>query len=248
MPLIAWWGNKIKGGRKVSDMISFTDFAPTFLEIAGVKAPEEMSGRSFLSLLTSEKSGLIDSTRQRVYMYRERHAWSYQHGVTFPSRALRTDEYLLIWNTNTDSLPRDVDGGPAKTFMVEHKDEYPHLYKLSFGKRPEFELYNVKTDSFQLYNLAYNPEYSNVFESLKSSLFTYLKERKDPRMFNKSDIFTYTPYFGFIFQNGLIKWEPDQKGQDLTSEERRELLRKAYSMEGEDESFEVMINRQKSKL
>jgi len=207
-----------------------------------------MSGKSFLTLLRSKKSGQIDLERKKVYLYRERHAWSYKHGETFPMRAIRTDQYLFIWNINPDSLPRDVDGGPAKKYMIDHKDQYAELYDLSFGKRKEFELYNVKTDSFQMHNLAYDPAYADVLKSLKNELLTYLKERKDPRMFNNSDVFRYTPYFGILFQTGLLKWTPEQQGQNLSFEERRELLQKAYSMIDKDDFFKEMVRRQKGKL
>ena len=38
----------------LDDFISFTDFAPTFLEVAGVKIPDVMTGKSFLNLLKRE--------------------------------------------------------------------------------------------------------------------------------------------------------------------------------------------------
>ena len=74
-PLAIYWGKNIKGGRTVSDLVSFTDFAPTFLEAAGVKVPEEMSGKSLMPVLKSEKQGAVDPSRNRVITYRERHAW-----------------------------------------------------------------------------------------------------------------------------------------------------------------------------
>jgi len=247
--MIAWWGRNIQGGRKISDLVSFTDIAPTFLEVAGVDIPAEMSGNSFLNLLTSERSGQIELKRTKVYTYRERHGfYPNSHGHTTPARAVRTDEYLLIWNINTDSTHRDVDGGPAKSYMDENKDQFPELYDLTFGRRPEFELYNIKSDPFQMKNLAENTEHAERLEILKSDLFAYLKERGDPRMFDNGDVFHYNPYFGVAFQEGLLKWTPEQQGQDLSFEERRELLQKAYSMNGEEEFFEEMIKRQKGKL
>jgi uncharacterized sulfatase len=249
MPLIVWWGKKIKAGRRVTDLVSLTDIAPTFLETAGINKPWDMSGTSLLPILLSAESGQIDSSRNKVYMYRERHGfYPNSHGRTTPARAVRTNEYLLIWNFNSDSLTRDVDGGPTKTFMDKHKAAYPELYDLSFAKRPEFELYNVKIDTFQLSNLAYDPDYAKVFTSLQLMLVDYLTERKDPRLTGDSDAFLYNPYFGIAFQEGLLKWTPEQQGQDLSFEERRKLLQKAYGMMGEIDFFKEMIKRQKGKL
>ena len=60
-------GPGVKGGRVVDDFASLTDLAPTFLEAAGVEVPEVMTGRSLWPVLKSEKSGLVDETRTRVF-------------------------------------------------------------------------------------------------------------------------------------------------------------------------------------
>jgi arylsulfatase A-like enzyme len=36
MPLIAWWGDKIKEAVEINEYISLADIAPTFLDAAGV--------------------------------------------------------------------------------------------------------------------------------------------------------------------------------------------------------------------
>jgi iduronate 2-sulfatase len=48
VPLAIRWGSKVKGRRQVEDFVSLCDLAPTFLEAAGVKRPEQMTGRSLL--------------------------------------------------------------------------------------------------------------------------------------------------------------------------------------------------------
>lgn len=248
MPLIVWWGDKIKGGRRISDFVSFPDIAPTFLETAGIDKPLEMSGKSFLPQLKSDNSGQIDSERNTAYLYRERHAFSFSNGISTPSRAIRTNKYLLIQNFNTDSLTRDIDGGLAKDFMVNNQSEYADLYEMSFGKKPEFELYDIQKDEFQMNNLIGDAAYSEVSENLKNDLHTYLKKRRDPRILGEENPFLYNPYFGYVFTEGLLKWTPVQQGQKLTFEERRELLKKAFSRVSEEAWCEEMIKRQNGKL
>ena len=97
-------------------------------------------------------------------------------------------------------------------------------------------------------NLVGDANYAETLESLKLDLFDYLKERKDPRMLGNGEALRYNPYFGVAFQEGLLKWTPEQQGQDLSFDERRELLQKAYSMNDEAEFFDEMIKRQKGKL
>lgn len=55
VPLAVCWGSRVKGNRKVADFVSLCDFAPTFLEAAGLKPGNDMTGRSLMPLLTSDK-------------------------------------------------------------------------------------------------------------------------------------------------------------------------------------------------
>jgi uncharacterized sulfatase len=237
MPLIFWWGDNIEGGRTIGDMISHTDIAPTFLELAGAEVPEQMSGKSFLPQVLSDKNDGIDAGRDRVYLYRERHAWCCEGGGTFASRAVRTKDYLFIWNADPDVEPADVDGGPTRKTLTENRERYPRLYDLTFGKRPEFELYDVKSDPYQMDNLIEDEAYAQIAETLREDLFGYLRAREDPRMLGNQDVFKYTPYFGHLFELGILNWAQDRDGRRFSEEEIAELLDEAYRLKGESEAF-----------
>jgi len=247
IPLIVWWGDNIAGGLRIDEFASHTDIAPTFLKAAGVEAPPEMTGRSLLSLVTT--GGPAHASRDAVYMYRERHGfYPGTGGMSFPSRAIRTQDYLLIWNARPDALPSDVDGGPTKSYMEENAEDLASLYALSFGTRDEYELYNVRADEFQMTNLAGDQAYAEVLDGLRSQLFGYLESRRDPRILGDAASFLYAPYFGVVFRPELLQWTPEQQGQEFTFEERRDLLRRAYSTIGEIEFFQRMIAGQAGRL
>jgi uncharacterized sulfatase len=237
MPLLVWWGDNIDGGRIVSDMISLTDVAPTLLEIAGIAVPDEMSGTSFLPQVLSSESGNTDASRDRVFLYRERHGWCCEGGTTFPSRAIRTRDFLFIWNAEPDVLPADVDGSPTRRLLTENRAEYAALYDLSFGKQPEFELYDVKADPYQMHNLIGDAAHRLIADALREGLFEYLRERGDPRMSGDETVFRHTPYFGHLFELGLLQWATDRDGRNFTEAEVAELLRQAYEVRGEGEAF-----------
>ena len=74
VPLAIRWGDRVKPGRVVDDFVSFIDLAPTFLEAVGLKPPPEMTGRSLMNVLTSNRSGQVDLKRDRVFTGRERHS------------------------------------------------------------------------------------------------------------------------------------------------------------------------------
>jgi arylsulfatase A-like enzyme len=53
-PLLIRWPNAIKPGTTEDEMVQNLDFAQTFLEAAGIKAPEDMQGESLMPLLKGD--------------------------------------------------------------------------------------------------------------------------------------------------------------------------------------------------
>lgn len=211
MPLAISWKERIPGGRKVDDFVSLTDLAPTFLEAAGVQPPPSMTGKSLLNILYSTKSGRIDPDRDCVFTARERHAWCRIYGKGYPSRMIRTGDFLYIRNYEPGRWPAgsprmitnegrygDVDASPTKTYMLEHKEDSraKHLFELAFGKRPGEELYNCRKDPFQMLNLAGDPTYKAVKQKLSGRLTAYLKKTGDPRETSKAISWDDWPYYG----------------------------------------------------
>ena len=196
IPLIISWPDFFTSGREIEDFINIKDFAPTFLELAGITKPEQMNARSFVDILTSEKQGVINPQRDHVIMARERHAFVRRGGLGYPGRAIRTNDYLFIKNYEPERWPAgdpplygDVDAhmlhydAPTKIHMLKNKnsEDIKPLFDLAFSKRPEYELYNIKEDPFQMNNLSQVDEYKPVFEALLSKLNTYLVKTNDPR-------------------------------------------------------------------
>ncbi|MFT7036797.1 MAG: N-sulfoglucosamine sulfohydrolase [Cyclobacteriaceae bacterium] len=213
MPLAIRWGDKIKPGRVVDDFVSHSDFAPTILEAAGLKIPEVMTGKSLIHIFESTNSGKIEPARDRVFTALERHTYCRPNGATYPIRALRTEDYLYIRNFEPGRWPTggpdfissnktvhgDVDACPTKSFMVVKQDDYPDEFALGFGKRPGEELYLVKDDLGQINNLADNPKYQNVKDSLATILISHLKASGDPRASGQDpwQDYVYHQYDGF---------------------------------------------------
>jgi arylsulfatase A-like enzyme len=206
---------KVKAGRTVDDFVSLTDLAPTFLNVAGVKVPEDMTGRSLMNVLTSEKSGRVDTTREHVIYGKERHVPSQEKGNLsgYPGRAIRTKDYLYIRNFKPDLWPNgipdaskaqiansfaDTDNGPTKAFLIEHRDDpaVRRFYDLAFAKRPAEELYDLRKDPDQLTNVADRPENAKARDELREKLLAVLKATKDPRALGQGDQFDHYPYYG----------------------------------------------------
>ena len=225
MPLAIRWGDKIPGGRVVDDLVCHTDFAPTFLEAAGVDVPEEMTGKSLLPILFSKKHGYVDKSRDKVFTATERHTICRPDGATYPVRAIRTREFLYIRNWEPDRWPTggpefvssnrtfhgDVDACPTKAFMVDPENitKYPKQYELSFGKRPAEELYKIADDPGNINNLVSHPDYKEIKEKLANQLEAHLTKTGDPRMEGKGPwqhyIYHQTDGFGAVYNTSLPK-------------------------------------------
>jgi N-sulfoglucosamine sulfohydrolase len=211
VPLAIRWGSKVKLGRHVDDFISFADIAPTLLELTGVAVPKDMTGVSFANLLISDQSGMTDpANRSQVIFGRERHkvVQKYPNPGGYPSRGLRTHEFLYIRNYQPDWWPAgsnhktktnvirwhgDCDPSPTKSYIIanQYKNKgHRRAYRLSFSKRPTEELYDLNKDPDQIKNQANDSKYSDILKKLRSQLQKQLDERNDPRA-------TDPLYYGF---------------------------------------------------
>lgn len=205
LPLSITWKNKIKGNRIVDDIVSFIDFAPTFLELAGVQKPIEFCGKSLMNILLSDKSGLIDPTRNRAFMGRERHDMGRYKDTGYPVRSIRTERYLYSHNYNPLACPAgnpetgypNCDPSPTKREILHrHAENDNFYYCLSFGLRPMDELFDIIKDPECMDNLADNPDYQDIKQQLWKELQIKLLETDDPRAYGKGEIFDTYKYVG----------------------------------------------------
>jgi arylsulfatase A-like enzyme len=205
MPLAIRWPKGISApGRVIDDMVSFTDFAPTFLEAAGVpfeaSGMHPITGRSLTDIFDSEESGQVNPNREYVLLGKERHDYARPNNYGYPIRAIVGNGFLYIYNYELDRWPAgnpelgylNVDGSPTKTVILEMRREGldKHLWNQSFGKRTSHEeLYHIAVDPHCLVNLASQPAYASQKEAMKARMLWGLKEEGDPRMFGSGAVF-----------------------------------------------------------
>jgi arylsulfatase A-like enzyme len=132
-----------------------------------------------------------------------------------PMRMIRTRDYLYIRNFRPDRWPAgtpdadkavipgrwlaDCDNGPTKSHMADARDRDEasrRLWNLAFGKRPAEELYDLRTDPWQLVNVASRPEYADTVRSLSDRLIAELRASNDPRVVGGADRLEVYPYYG----------------------------------------------------
>ena len=91
MPLIIRWPGKIKAGSRAKAMVQNIDYAPTFLDAAGVKPDWKVHGISFLPILTNGGNSPENWRDTLYYRYIDG-----GHGVAKHS-AIRSEQYKLLY-------------------------------------------------------------------------------------------------------------------------------------------------------
>lgn len=207
-PLAVRWPARVKGGRTIDDFITLADLAPTFLEAAGRKPLPEMTGRSFMGLLTGEEK---PGRRNTVFVERERHANVRKGDLGYPARAVRTKEFLYIRNFRPDRWPAgdpelhfsvgtfgDCDESPTKDFILNRRAEKggAEFFRLSFEKRPAEELFDLRKDPDQIRNVAAESAYAGAKREMRVLLDRWMRETGDPRATTDDDRWDKYPFFG----------------------------------------------------
>ena len=141
MPFVIRWPGMIEPGTKVEQLTQNIDFAPTFLDIAGVNIPEDMHGNSFVPLLKGESP---ENWRDAIYYH------YYEKGThnVAPHEGVRTDRYKLMHFYETNEWEfYDLQTDP-KEMMSRYSDEAyaPQVNALKKRLAELREQYNVPTD------------------------------------------------------------------------------------------------------
>ena len=201
IPFVARWPQGIAmSDRRVPDLISFIDLAPTFLDLMGVDGEQAgmspITGHSFADLL--QNAPMRD--RSFVIVGRERNDVLCRPGTPaglgYPARAIREGDFFYVHNFAPDRWPcgdpdvgfKDTDASPTKT-LAEDAGPSDVYWQHAFGKRPGEQLFDVAKDPDCVLNLAVDPAFAAVVTSLHEKLTTELTKQHDPRVLGQGDLF-----------------------------------------------------------
>ncbi len=209
LPLAIRWPQGIREPeRVVEDYVSFIDFAPTFLEVAGLTAEQTgmqpITGRSLLDIFQAEHSGWVNPARDHVLIGKERHDVGRPHDWGYPIRGIVKDDFLYLENFETGRWPAgnpetgylNCDGSPTKTEVLETRNHpvLAFLWAGSFGKRPPKEMYQVADDPACMRNLANQNRLAALRDHLRDQMYAELKAQQDPRILGQGRVFDEYPY------------------------------------------------------
>jgi arylsulfatase A-like enzyme len=143
MPFLARYPREIAPGSVCKSMALNVDFAPTFLDLAGMPVPADFQGSSLRPLLQGTvPDGWQTSMYYRYWMHLAHHNVYAHYGV-------RTERYKLIY------YYAEALGQPGA---------------IDDPRPPEWELFDLERDPLEMHSVYDDPAYSDVVAGLKAEL------------------------------------------------------------------------------
>jgi arylsulfatase A-like enzyme len=141
------WPSHIKPKTIATTMAQNIDFAPTFLDVAGIKIPDWMQGLSLVPIITGKKKSL-----NRSSLYYHYYEYSSDHTV-IPHLGVRSDRYKLIYfytvnewelyDLKSDKLEQHnlIHSPASQKIFLQMKDEIRKLRDIYDDHEPAGELH-----------------------------------------------------------------------------------------------------------
>lgn len=179
---IARWPNVIAPGTSTDAMVEYVDITPTFIDLAGGAPREDLDGRSFAAVLRGETDHHKDYTFG-IQTTRGITSGPEHYGV----RSIRSDRYKYIINLTPEAeFSNNVTKTDRKWFSfwktwVQAGEANPDDRALAdrYVNRPAEELYDIVNDTYELNNLAGNPELADIQSDLRRRLKAWMRDQGD---------------------------------------------------------------------
>ncbi len=112
IPFIAWWPGRIEGGSESDHLSAFWDLMPTVADLAGIDAPAQTDGISYLPTLLGEKQ------EQHTYLY-----WEFKERT--PRQAIRMGDWkgqYFIEHERFELYDLSQDIGEENDLAAQHPE------------------------------------------------------------------------------------------------------------------------------
>ena len=185
---IARWPKVIQPNTRTGILTQYIDVVPTLFESAGGN-PETLRGNKESTMKLDGKSFFAAFNGKpkevRDYVYGVHTTRGIKNGSdNYPVRSIQDHDYKLIWNLQFNE-PFLSSGSQPKnklyttwlkaTNVTPKQAEHAKLYR----NRPQFELYNIKKDVYELDNLADDVKLAAVKIKLMSELKKWMLDQGD---------------------------------------------------------------------
>lgn len=174
-PLLIAYPGHIQPGSVCNKLVQNIDYAPTFLDLAGVSKPKELPGRSLTPLFKvgDKVKGWRNSIYYHYYDYPTYHMVRKHDGV-------RTDRYKLIHFYGAGGLDAVKENKYQRQPGTREHGCMTYLTSLGYFEPKDSavnynELYDLQADPHELNNLYGKPGYEKITKQLQKQLNDYRK-------------------------------------------------------------------------
>jgi arylsulfatase A-like enzyme len=173
VPLIVRWPGKIEPGETGDEMVSMIDVSATVLGIAGSPLPDYLDGHPIL--------GPGKKTRHHIFAARDK-----IDEVTDHIRCVRTNRFKYIRNYNPELGYQECEYVQSNRPMLPVIKELGRNGKLTAAQqlilldtKPREELYDLRSDPFELDNLAESDKHQQKLKELRALLDDWIADTGD---------------------------------------------------------------------
>ena len=184
VPMIIRFPNQLFAGQRDDRMISFIDFGPTALSMAGIKPPEILDGTAFL--------GKYQRKEEPPYTF---HAADRFDETYDCNRAVRDKRFKYIKYYNPEKpmflrvLYREQQPIMRELYRLRDAGELTPEQALWFREtKPTEELFDTETDPHELDNLAENPDYQDKLVELRAQCEQWVNSFEDTGLIPEKEL------------------------------------------------------------
>ena len=178
VPLIVRFPDKRDAGSREARVVSFIDFGPSVLSLAGLEPDERLDGTPFLGRFATERT---DYRQGRAYANADRFDEVYDRARTVSDGRFRytrnfiTDLPYLIRNAYREQIPMTFD-----LYALEEKGAaQPEQWQFASKVRPAEEFYDSEADPWEVHNLIDAAEHQATITRLRKDLETWIDTTGD---------------------------------------------------------------------
>ncbi|MCA9424609.1 MAG: sulfatase-like hydrolase/transferase [Candidatus Omnitrophica bacterium] len=174
VPLIIKWPGKIEPGSVTDRLVSFVDFGPTVLSLAGVPIPEYMQGKAFLGEQETPERDFVYAARDRMDERLEiirsardkryRYIRNYKPEVPYDQYLNYPESFPIM-----QDLRRAHDAGELNEVQLQYFAD----------RKPLEELYDLETDPEEIQNIAGSAEHREDLNRLRGAVDDWMARVHD---------------------------------------------------------------------
>lgn len=178
VPLIVRYPDTSQAGSREDRVVSFVDFGPSVLSLAGIDPDSRLDGTPFLGTFARDRD---DYRRGHAYANADRFDAVYDRARTVSDGRFRytrnflTDLPYLIRNAYRERIPMTFD----LYALEESGPEQPEQWQMAAKSRPAEEFYDSEADPWEVVNLIDDPEHQERIAALREHLDAWIEATGD---------------------------------------------------------------------